>query len=150
MSQKKVIDSFSGDYRFLSNFWPSPLRYHGEWYPTVEHAFQARKTKNIDERRMIQSAASPALAKQLGRKVTLRANWDELKVDVMLALLRLKFKAPGLRQQLLATGNAELVEGNWWGDTTWGVCRGEGKNLLGKLLMQVRKEIQAGQGPHSS
>ena len=60
----------------------------------------------------------------------------------MLSGLRIKFKNPELRSLLLATGNEELVEGNWWRDTYWGVCEGVGQNKLGKLLMQVREEVK--------
>jgi len=59
-----------------------------------------------------------------------------------LKLVRKKFEIPVLREALLDTGNAKLVEGNYWGDVEWGVCRGKGKNKLGKILMKVRKEIQ--------
>ena len=59
----------------------------------------------------------------------------------MLTGLRYKFSNPDLKEKLLATGNEELVEGNWWGDQYWGICDGIGKNKLGKLLMKVRKEL---------
>jgi predicted NAD-dependent protein-ADP-ribosyltransferase YbiA (DUF1768 family) len=58
----------------------------------------------------------------------------------MLNLLRQKFQNPELREKLLCTGKLELIEGNYWGDTYWGVCRGVGENRLGKLLMLVREE----------
>ena len=63
----------------------------------------------------------------------------------MLNLVRAKFKQnPGLAEKLLNTGERELVEGNQWGDTFWGVCSGKGENVLGKILMQVRLEIRNG------
>jgi ribA/ribD-fused uncharacterized protein len=138
------IDSFSGEHSFLSSFHPSPITIQGITWPTVEHAFQAAKTKDIDARVDIRLASTPGKAKRLGRRVELRSDWESIKVDVMEDLLRRKF-APGtaLRQQLDATSPAELIEGNHWGDTFWGVCRGVGRNQLGLLLMKIRDEDPA-------
>lgn len=132
-----MIDSFSGEYRFLSNFYADP---HGG--PTVEHYFQAAKTLNPDEIEAILRARTPGQAKSMGRKATLRPDWDDIKDGVMLELLRDKFYIKHMRSKLLATGDAELIEGNTWGDTYWGVCNGRGQNKLGKLLMQVRDELK--------
>ena len=135
------ITSFSGPFRFLSNFHPSEVTLDGDKYPSVEHAYQAAKSLDQDHRVKLRSGCTSAVVKRLGRSVEMRPDWEEVKVGVMLDLLRQKF-APGtaLGQQLDATGDRELVEGNWWGDTFWGVCRGVGQNQLGKLLMQVRAE----------
>lgn len=127
---------------FLSNFYdPSPVKYLGETYPTVEHAYQAAKTKRKVERDHIRSQPTPRDAKRAGRSATLRPDWEEVKVRVMRKLLQQKFAIPELRAKLLATGHAFLQEGNWWGDEFWGVCKGKGKNMLGLLLMQVRQEV---------
>jgi ribA/ribD-fused uncharacterized protein len=136
------IEEFQGKNRFLSNFYPARVEFGGVVYPTVEHAYQAAKTLDPELRKKVRAAAKPGLAKRLGRGVALRPNWETVKCRVMFLLLRWKFHLQPLRGQLLATGAAELVEGNRWGDTYWGVCRGEGENRLGKLLMQVRKELQ--------
>lgn len=86
-------------------------------------------------------AHSPGEAKRRGRKVTMRDDWKEVKIDIMLDLLQLKFSDPILKQQLLATGNAKLVEGNYWHDNFWGTCRCgrcnnvRKENWLGRLLM---------------
>lgn len=53
-----------------------------------------------------------------------------------------KMSEPKLRSQLLSTGTAELVEGNWWNDRYWGVCNGRGENHLGKILMRIREELK--------
>lgn len=137
------IDSFTGDYRFLSNFYPSEIVLDSEKYPTVEHAFQAAKTIRLDERAYVRAAKTPGEAKRLGRKVTLTPGWDELRVGVMHQLLRIKFGNRVLRAMLLDTGDAELVEGNYWNDRFWGVYKGRGENHLGKLLMAVRNELNA-------
>ena len=143
------IDSFRGEFRFLSNFYPSSVRIAGDEFPdayqSVEHAFQAAKTLDPKERWMIREAASPGRAKKLGQTVTLRPAWDDIKLNVMRDLVWYKFtEHPELRAKLLATEDAELVEGNTWGDRFWGVDieSGEGENHLGKLLMETRDKIR--------
>lgn len=139
-----MITSFDGENRFLSNFYPSRLIYAGGIliFPTVEHAYQAAKTDDKAEWLTIAHLATPGLAKKYGQKVTLKANWDQVKLETMEELLQDKFAIPQLKQQLINTGTQELVEGNYWGDTYWGVCRGKGQNNLGKLLMKIRSSIQ--------
>ena len=132
------IERFDGEYSFLSNFHPSPVTYADVEYPTVEHAYQAAKTLDFGERVGIRMAATPGKAKRMGRKATLREDWDDVKVRVMRVLLRKKFRDAELRKKLNATKGKKLVEGNTWGDTFWGVCNGVGENQLGRLLMEVR------------
>ena len=138
-----MIVSFTGEHRFLSNFYPSPIEMYGDIYPTVEHAFQAAKAAMVIDRQRIRNASSPALAKSLGREVLLRPLWDSMRLSVMERLLERKFAIPALRAMLLGTGNQELIEGNTWGDTFWGICHGQGDNQLGKLLMKIREELKA-------
>ena len=137
------IERFAGPHRFLSNFYPVALVWEGRHWPTAEHAYQAAKCRRSDEAWKIQEAPSPGAAKRLGRKIELRADWDEVKEKVMLEVVRAKFENAHLRRLLIATGDAELIEGNYWGDRFWGVCRGEGENRLGKILMKVRTEIRS-------
>lgn len=135
------IVSFAGSYRFLSNFFPAPVMFEDHEYPTVEHAFQAAKTTSEKERRAIRSQSTPGRAKAHGRKVELREDWERVKLDIMYQLVRFKFETnPELCAKLLAT-KGQLVEGNYWHDTFWGVCEGEGHNHLGKILMRVRDEL---------
>lgn len=136
------ITSFSGRNRFLSNFVRSPIEFEGIRYPTVEHFFQAQKTTNRERQQWIAEAETPSLAKRRGRTVHLRPGWESIKESIMLQGLRLKFIGTPFQQMLLNTGDAELIEGNTWGDTYWGVCNDVGENKLGKLLMQVRAEIK--------
>lgn len=145
-----AIDRFIGKYRFLSNFFPAEVEYEGMVYPSVEYAFQAAKTDVEDERKEIRTAPTPGKAKRLGRKVTLRPDWDKVKESVMEGLVRQKFtRHRPLAAELLETGDSPLIEGNDWGDVTWGMVKkgGEwsGKNLLGTILMKVRNEL--GRGP---
>lgn len=141
-----MIDRFADDYEFLSNFAASPVVVDGLTYPTVEHAFQAAKTFDPAEKARIAAVATPATAKRAGRKVALRPDWEEVKVGIMEDLVRRKFADERLGRMLVATGDEELVEGNTWNDRFWGVCRGSGRNELGKLLMKVRSELRAGEG----
>ena len=137
------IESFTGTYRFLSNFCPASVWVDNDRYPTVEHGFQASKTIDMDERAKILVAKTPGEAKRLGRKVTLVLDWEKVKLDVMRDLVRQKFTNDKvLRADLLATGDAVLVEGNTWGDVWWGVCRGKGQNWLGRILMEIRSELR--------
>lgn len=135
------ITSFKGAHRWLSNFWPAAVRLDGIRYTSVEHAYQAAKNTDQLYRLNIWHAPTPAAAKKLGKTATLRDDWDAVKLSVMHDLLTQKFAYLDLRLLLLATGDAELIEGNNWGDTFWGVCKGVGQNHLGKLLMRVRSEI---------
>ena len=138
-----MIDSFTGENRFLSNFWPAEVELDGMIFPTVEHAYVAAKTLDMEERRKIQAVATPGQVKRLGRKLVLRPDWEDVKLFVMEDLVRQKFQHADLRQLLLATGDQELVEGNTWGDTFWGVCFDVGLNHLGLILMEVRDECKA-------
>lgn len=141
-SKPKVIDSFRGKYAFLSNLYPSPLHIDGLWYPTAEHAFQAAKTYDEDMKYLIAIAGTPAIAKRIGRSVELIDRWEEVKEQVMRHVLGVKFHDKDLRKRLFKTYPAILIEGNTWGDTYWGVCRGEGLNRLGTILMDVRNDIR--------
>lgn len=139
----KIIDNFEGEYAFLSNFFPCTIEYGNKIYPSTEHFYQAMKTIDEKEREIIRSAPTPGEAKKAGRSVTLRDLWDEMKLGVMRHALAVKFKlGTELGDKLLATQDATLVEGNWWGDTFWGVCKGVGDNNLGKLLMERREVLK--------
>lgn len=134
-----MINSFHGKYGFLSNFYPSPIVMEGITYPTVEHYFQAMKTTSVIVRQEIAKAHNPGSAKRRGRKLLLRKGWELLKIMVMLEGLTAKFTThPELQDKLIATAPHQLVEGNTWGDKYWGVCNGEGQNMLGLILMLIR------------
>ena len=137
-----TISLFSGRYAFLSNFYPSQIAFEGQFYPTVEHAFQAAKTLDFAERERISSLGTPGLAKKAGRKLNLRPGWNDKRIEVMWHLLQLKFEIPFLRNELLNTFPQELIEGNTWNDTFWGVCDGKGENQLGVMLMEVRSHLR--------
>jgi ribA/ribD-fused uncharacterized protein len=137
------IETFFGDYRFLSNFWPAPFVWQGKLWPTSEHAYQAAKTLDPVQQHRILELKSPAYAKRAGKLVTMREDWNEVKVTIMTEIVFEKFNQnPDLKQKLLDTGDAVLEEGNNWKDRTWGICppgSSQGQNLLGKILMVLRQ-----------
>lgn len=146
----EFVNGFFEENRFLSNFWDSEVEYDGVVYPTVEHAFQAAKFSDPTHRKLIQEAKTPGAAKRLGqtRTVPLRKHWAEgLSTQVMAELVAKKFAHhPTLKAELLATGDAILVETNDWGDDVWGnstTTEAPGKNLLGVALMAVRSALRA-------
>jgi ribA/ribD-fused uncharacterized protein len=150
------FDQFDGEnpYAFLSNFWVGdPLWVFGEEWATGEHAFQAMKALHVEERYDVRWSKTPAVAKFRGRRVLLRPDWEQVKYDIMAAVVRSKFtvaRKEGL--DLLLTGDALLVEGTQWGDRVWGVAGSDvhdgmvtspGRNWLGTLLMARRAELRA-------
>lgn len=138
-AQNSASTSFSGRWRFLSNFQESRIQLGELVFPTAEHAYQACKSLDPKDWQLILGCASPGAAKKMGQRLHLRPNWDKIKLAVMAEIVAAKFdQNPDLKAQLLATGDSELVENNWWGDTFWGVCKGVGQNHLGKILMAYR------------
>jgi hypothetical protein len=131
----KEINGFAGDYRFLSNFWPCRVTMGEREYHSIEHAYQAAKYPE-DEREIFMSC-TPGQAKRLGRGRHL-----EGRLEIMEGLVRQKFATDPLRSLLVSTGDAELIEGNDWGDVYWGVYQGMGENHLGNILMKIRHELQ--------
>lgn len=137
-----MIDSFSGEYSFMSNFYYSEVEYEGVIYPTVEHAFQSAKTSDMETKKRFLSG-TPSQAKWRGKRVSLRPDWEIVKIPIMYVLVKDKFtRNAELKQKLLNTGDEELIEGNHWGDRFWGKVKGSGRNELGKILMQVRSEFK--------
>ena len=136
------IDRFKGKYRFLSNFEPCKILYEGMIYSAVEHAFQASKATNEHDRKMFGLFSEPAEAKKLGKQISLRSDWEDVKVSIMYEFLNQKFHKPEFMKLLMGTEGRYLVEGNNHGDIYWGQVNGAGKNTLGKLIMQIREEIK--------
>jgi ribA/ribD-fused uncharacterized protein len=137
-----TVSEFRGDYGFLSNFYQSEFQYAGEVWLTAEHAYQAAKCVADFDRLRILKTTSPGQEQKIGKSVTCRGDWNDVKVSVMRDVLTSKFQNPDLRRNLLETGDSVLIEGNTWNDTFWGVCNGKGENMLGKLLMELRAKLQ--------
>lgn len=132
---------FRGPYWFLSNFYPANVVYKGETFRTSEHAYMSAKSDDPEWLETCLTIIRPGDIKRASRKINLRSDWEQVKLEVMEEVLRSKFSEAGLAKMLKATGNLELVETNTWGDRFWGVCNGTGENHLGKLLMKIRSSI---------
>jgi ribA/ribD-fused uncharacterized protein len=137
------FNSSTWEWAWLSNFSRCQLEdSNGRVWASAEHAYQAMKTLDGEERERVAGCGTAAEAKAAGKRVTVRAGWERMKADVMLRILRRKFAAgTTLARRLMETGSRELVHDCPWGDRYWGVCGGEGQNVLGKLLMRVRAEL---------
>lgn len=152
------INSFKGRYFFLSNFYPCEINHKGITYPSVEHYYVALKVTTMqfidgiyytapDFRELIARILDAGDVKKLGRRVKVRSDWNEKKLEFMEWGIREKFKDPKLGEMLLDTGDLELIEGNNWHDVYYGKCschkcNGSGENYLGKILMKIREELK--------
>ena len=137
-----MINRFTGNYYFLSNFYSAPIVYEGITFLNNEAAFQSQKCVKEKDREKFCNL-NPSEAKKLGRRVVLRQDWEKEKTRIMYEICYAKFtQNPDLKELLLNTGNEELIEGNNWGDMIWGCVDGIGENRLGKILMKVRKELR--------
>lgn len=136
-----------GAHRCFSNFYGSRFIYRGSVYSSVEHAFQAQKPEEHERAQAvaIKDAPTPAKARELGRKCTLRPDWDKVKLKIMEEILRCKFTQDlAARSVLRLSYPCQLIEKAPW-DSFWGDGKdGQGKNMLGKLLMKIREDIIKG------
>lgn len=136
--------SVSDDYGEFSNFAAYPIELDGQRWPTSEHYFQAQKFENKSHQKEIRTTKSPMVAARLGRdrKKKLRRDWESVKVDIMRKAVTAKFSQhDDLRQLLLSTGDAKLVE-HTTNDAYWGDGGdGSGRNMLGRILMEVRQQL---------
>jgi ribA/ribD-fused uncharacterized protein len=138
------IDSFKDEHAWLSNMHPVRLVVRDLQFECSEAVYAAAKCARAEDRARF-VGLNGYQSKRLGRKVEIRADWNDVRVDVMRKVLRMKFAhGTELAERLLGTGDAELVEGNWWKDRFWGVCEGTGENWLGRLLMERRAELHNG------
>ena len=150
MPQDVEIKMFSGEWSKFSNFTPVIIHFEGLKYPSVEHAFVAAKSLDLNFRKTISELAETkaGLAKSLGRKCVLRSDWDIIKIATMKHFLSQKFSYDEFKTLLLSTGDVNITEGNYWHDNFWGNCfckkceNKPGQNILGNLLMKIRKELK--------
>lgn len=143
----EVINFYSTSDEFgeFSNFAPYPIKLDGKTWPTSEHYFQAQKFQDEDTQEAIRRTKSPMIAARMGRDRSkpLRPDWESVKDDIMRKAVRAKFtQHDDLKQKLLDTSDAKIVEhterDSYWGDGG----DGSGKNMLGLILMQVRSELR--------
>ena len=152
------INSFRGRFVFLSNFYSCKIEHKGITYPGVEHYYVALKVTGMqfidgvyytgaDFRELIAKIKDTNDVKKIGKIVKIRSDWNEKKLGFMEWGVREKFKDINLADELLSTGDLELIEGNNWHDVFWGKCScpkcgGSGENYLGKILMKIREELK--------
>lgn len=142
--ERECIDMFREEYEFLSNFYPVKIEFEGIVYYNSEAAYQAQKCRHPEDKGLFAGMYADE-AKKFGRKVEMREDWDEVKVDLMTRIVAEKFSQhPKLAVRLLETGEKPLKEGNYWGDVFWGIDHktGEGENHLGMILMDLREKYR--------
>lgn len=142
-----IINEFRGEYGFLSNMYKTQVMYRDTIFSSAEHAYVA--AKNFKYKDKVLEISRPGEVKRFGRTFPCRPDWDDIKFDTMAEIVKDKFnRNKSLSSLLLKTGNAVLIEGNWWHDNYWGNCFCEkcknipGKNNLGVILMNVRDELR--------
>jgi len=148
----EMIERLTGKYKAFGNFYiqQNPIyildgRGQKLWFNHVEGAYQASKRIT---RRSEFLGLSPREAKQKGQTVICRSGWDDMKYAIMAELIDQKFRAnPDLIDLLLETGDEEIQGGNSHGDKIWGRVQyngkaWDGKNWLGKILMNLRKKLR--------
>lgn len=137
-----MIKEFQGEHRWLSNFAPCTVILDGVEYGSVENAYQAAKTLTHSERLKFKGI-TPGHAKRLSKNITVRDDWNQVKLNIMYSLLVQKYANPPYKNLLIETGYIRIEEGNMWNDTFWGVClkTGKGKNNLGKMIMEIRRNF---------
>ncbi len=142
-----MINGFNGQYKFLSNFFKKRINFRGKYYDTSEHAYAAYKATNDGDHRLVQMQSSPRMAKIIGQEIKCVDDWEDIKYDLMLEIVRKKFQDPYLFELLIQTHPHYLEESNNWHDQKWGnctcgktKCKLQGENWLGEILMIVRKE----------
>ena len=139
----RCVTRFRGRYGFLSNFYEcEPFEYNGIWFTNVEAFFQSQKSKYIDDQKLFENI-SGVEAKKLSKTLFIRDDWDKIRLRVMRYGIRRKFEDTYLKELLMNTGDIKLYEGNWHGDSYWGVClrTKKGYNKLGEMLMEKRTDF---------
>lgn len=130
------------EYGEFSNFYPVPIRIGGKTYPSAEHYFQACKACSRKEHEAIRLTPTPGEAKRKGRGVALRTDWEEAKMGVMHSALRAKFSQHDDLKALLLSSGDRVIHEDSPSDKIWGWMGGQGQDLLGKLLMELRTELR--------
>ena len=153
---REQIFFYEQDFYVLSNFSAFSLRWNGIRFDTSEAAYHWEKfpsARSVEVRNAIRFAASAHEAFKIAEKhkAERRPDWDDVKVEIMRAILRAKVdQHEYVRRKLLATGDRELIEDSWrddfWG---WGPNR-DGANMLGKLWMEIRMEVRAAETQNNS
>lgn len=139
----KKIQQFQKEHRWLSNFAPCKIVLGRATYQSVEHAYMSAKSDDPKWKVFCQTTEKAGEVKKASRKIQLRPDWENEKVQVMKRCLKQKFKQEPYKSNLIATGNCIIEEGNFWHDVFWGIDlkTGAGKNILGQLIMEIRSQL---------
>ena len=140
----------SGEFGFLSNLYRSELFFEGRFFPHSEAAYQFAKPKDPKVAEWIVAAPKPHLCAAIAHSLLafdIRPEWNDIKVARMRNVVHAKFiQSSTLKKKLLDTGDAVLIEDSKT-DAFWGVGKkGDGKNMLGGILMEVREIIRKDTG----
>ena len=143
-------------YGCLSNYAPAGFELDGVWWPSSEHYYHVQKFVHASQsnehsddlykkRKEVYQAVTPSNARTIAHdsKLLVRADWEQVKDDIMRKAVLRKFESnPALLSVLLATGDAELFEASM-SDSHFGTgADGKGMNMLGKILMEVRTALR--------
>ena len=139
-----MITEFQNEYRWLSNFAPVKIKLYGLEFQSVEHAYMSAKSDDVEWKKFCSNQNNKAGdVKRQSRNITLKKDWNEIKLEVMANCIKQKFNTEPYRTKLLETGTQHIQEGNRWNDKFWGVClkTNKGENHLGRLIMDVRSAL---------
>lgn len=143
-----MINNFRGEYNWLSNMYFCDVEYKNNIFKSVENAYMFAKADTSGEWLKFCLENPPNICKKKSRNIEVREDWDNIKLSVMYDLLIQKFSQEPFRTKLLATGNENIQEGNYWNDTFWGVDLKQnpntGENNLGRLIMYIRILLKQG------
>lgn len=140
-----MIRKFDKEHKWLSNFAPCTIVLNGISYPSVEHAYMSAKSNDVRwYLKCTDESIKPGTIKKLSRGILLVSNWDAIKIEVMQECLNQKYRQEPYRTLLIETDDVFIQEGNYWGDTFWGVDlnTNTGDNRLGKLIMEIRENLK--------
>ncbi len=128
---------------WLSNFYPCKIELDGLRFHSSEAAYMAQKCASLLVKESFTTIINPAEAKEVGKHVRLRSDWDTHRVLAMTRVVHAKFDQNfDIKDKLIATRDAYLEETNSWGDQFWGASpEGNGQNMLGQILMFVRSTL---------
>jgi hypothetical protein len=139
-----MIVSFSGEFRWLSNFASVKIILDGIEFSSTEHAYMSAKSESMEWKSFCACHTNSAgQVKRKSKTISLVENWDEIKVSVMKDCIQQKFSQEPFRTKLLQTNDEIIEEGNSWNDKFWGVDikTRVGENILGKLIMEFRDSL---------
>jgi len=140
-----MILFFKNEYDWLSNFYPVVIDINNIKYSSVEHAYQSKKSDDMIWKLYCASNISASDIKKESKKIKILTNWDNIRLIKMYECLIQKFNQEPFKTKLLNTGNANIQEGNTWGDEFWGINVNKnpnyGENHLGRLIMKIREDF---------